>query len=76
MTETPGVQMSNDVIIGPDDSCEISGIVNASDTQSSNAARGFSSLVASLPHRVDNFMSKEQGKSSGSVSPFHPKFRI
>jgi hypothetical protein len=51
--------MSNDVIIGPDDSCEISGIVNASDTQSSNAARGFSSLVASLPHRVDNFMSNQ-----------------
>jgi hypothetical protein len=30
MAETPG--MSNDVMIGPDDSCEISGIVNASDT--------------------------------------------
>jgi len=28
----PGVYVSNDVIIGPDDSCEISGIVNASDT--------------------------------------------
>lgn len=32
LVETPGVYLSNDVMIGPDDSCEISGIVNASDT--------------------------------------------
>lgn len=29
-----------------DDSCEVSGIINVSDTQSSTATRGFSSLVA------------------------------
>jgi hypothetical protein len=49
LVETPGVFVSNDVMIGPDDSCEISGIVNASDSHSSNAARGFSSLITSLP---------------------------
>ena len=77
LVETPGVFVSSDVMIGPDDSCEISGIVNASDSQSSNAARGFSSLITSLPYRVvDNFVSNQAVKSSGSISPFSKKFRI
>ena len=60
-----------------DDSCEISGIINASDTQSSNATRGFSSLVATFSQRHDKRKLKQnQDKSSSSVSPFQPKFRL
>lgn len=47
---------NNNTDIMNDESCDISGIMHVSDTQSSNATGGAKSLVISLPQRVENYM--------------------
>jgi hypothetical protein len=69
---------NNNTDIINDESCDISGILHVSDTQSSNATGGAKSLVIGLPQRIDNYIANSKTNSfqvgfAESISPFHNK---